>query len=67
MRAHKPKMSMPMPINMPAPGGMPPPTAPMSGPGIGMKKGGKVKKMAGGGSVHCDGMAERGRTKGKVY
>lgn len=40
-----------------APGGMPP----------GMKKGGKVKKMAKGGSAssRADGIAERGKTKGK--
>jgi hypothetical protein len=34
----------------------------------GMKKGGKVKKMAGGGSAsaRADGIAQRGKTRGKI-
>ena len=39
--------------------------------GLGMKKGGKVKKMAKGGSVgsaskRADGIAQRGKTRGKM-
>ena len=43
---------------MPPPGGMPPP---------GMKRGGKTKKMAAGGSAssRADGIAARGKTVGK--
>ena len=32
----------------------------------GMKKGGKVKKMAGGGCTRGDGIASRGKTKGRM-
>jgi len=32
----------------------------------GMKKGGKVKKMAGGGCTRGDGIATRGKTKGRM-
>jgi hypothetical protein len=32
----------------------------------GMKKGGKVKKMAGGGCARGDGVAQRGKTKGRM-
>lgn len=32
----------------------------------GMKKGGKVKKMAGGGCARGDGIAKRGKTKGRM-
>jgi len=46
-------------------GGMPPPSGAAGGP-PGMKKGGKTKKMAVGGSVtRGDGIAARGHTKGK--
>ncbi|NBW18620.1 MAG: hypothetical protein EBR82_62665 [Caulobacteraceae bacterium] len=56
----------PMPPAPPAGGGAPMP--PAGGPG--MKKGGKVKKMAKGGSTgsaskRADGCAQRGKTKGK--
>jgi hypothetical protein len=55
----------PMPPAPPAGGGAPMPPA-----GPGMKKGGKVKKMAKGGSTgsaskRADGCAQRGKTKGK--
>jgi hypothetical protein len=32
----------------------------------GMKKGGKVKKMASGGMTRGDGLAQRGKTKGRI-
>ena len=50
-----------------------PPRRPMGGAGMGMKKGGCVKKMASGGyakggsaSKRADGIAQRGKTKGKM-
>ena len=47
-------------------GGARPPAPPMGG-GMGMKKGG-MKKMANGGSAssRADGIAQRGKTKGKM-
>lgn len=48
----------------------PPPAPPMGGMGggMGMKKGGGVKKMASGGSAssRADGIAQRGKTKGTM-
>ncbi len=51
-----------MPVRTP----MPMPMPPAAGPGPGMRKGGKVKKYAGGGSVRGDGCASKGKTKGKM-
>lgn len=56
-------MRKPMPPAMPPGGGMAPPAAPP----MGMKKGGSVKKMSNGGSAssRADGIAQKGKTKGK--
>ena len=75
---------MPPPTGPMNPGPMPPPTGgpmnpgpmpPPTGMGPGMKRGGKVKKMAAGGSTskassaskRADGIAQRGKTKCKMY
>jgi hypothetical protein len=50
---------------MPPQGGVPPQAMPPQGVAPVMAKGGCVK-MAKGGSVHGDGIAQRGRTKGKM-
>jgi hypothetical protein len=65
-------MNRPMP-SMPPAGGAPmapPPAPPMGGGAPAMRKGGKIKKKAKGGSVssaskRADGCATKGKTRGK--
>jgi len=62
-------MAMMMAKKKAAMGAGAPPQAPMGGMGGGMKKGGATKKMAGGGLAaghkSADGIASKGKTKGK--
>ncbi len=50
------------PTSMPRPTSMPMTNVKPAAPGMGMKKGGKVKSSA---SKRADGIAQRGKTKGK--
>lgn len=52
----------PAPMPMPRPTSMPMTNVKPAAPGMGMKKGGKVKSSA---SKRADGIAQRGKTKGK--
>lgn len=45
--------------------GAPMPPMPVPGGAPGMKRGGKIKKMASGGVTRADGIAQRGKTKGR--
>lgn len=64
-----PRMAAPVASPMVKPAVMPATlAAPQPMPVAGMAKGGKVKKMAKGGSVtRGDGMCMKGHTKGKMY